>query len=472
MASGKVREKFKTTEFKDKDPERDLKELTARSTKSPPTEVAPEVSAVADLEQTLEGSAVADLEQTLEVSAVADSEQTLEGSAKAADIDPLATFSVPSLQLPSIEEDKRFKEAKVVAQELGDEDLRRKLNEHGSKCLIWSRRFGGLLPECHRRELWRRDGFTDIYTFAAIKCGMSRAKVDRILRMERRLQDLPYLRRLFENGLAGWTKLEKVLSVATPTNDEFWAKRCLQINASALGKLVKECKAKRLRDKRRRDSKSNCDQQSSAPVGSRERGRSNGEDAINDVTNHEGANHEGANHEGASHDGTSHEGATEDVNTHDVASLKKASREDTLRKTSTTKVDKPVEAGREFASRQAATIESADRKRPARGEGEPRKSQIEACPHCGRIGEVEVKNYRGRKLLGGLLDPILVERLLCISSVLDEMKSKGKTPSANGRGNGELELMKALYERDPGSQTGTLSQPGKKSAGAGWLFDP
>lgn len=106
-----------------------------------------------------------------------------------------------------------------------DSQLYQKCKEYGAKIRQNLRKFEGLLPEVYRRRLYRRRGFASIHEFAGKLACMSKAKVDRILQLSKKLEDKPKLKEVFENGEAGYSKVARVAYVAKPDTDKFWAEK-------------------------------------------------------------------------------------------------------------------------------------------------------------------------------------------------------------------------------------------------------
>jgi hypothetical protein len=127
---------------------------------------------------------------------------------------------------------------------LSDSELYQRCKTYGLNAKVWLRKFAGLLPEVLKRRLYKRRGYTSIHEFAAKLAGMSEGTVDRILRLAKKLEDKPMLRQQFENGLIGWTKLETVAYVATPSDEKEWAIRVSQLTQSALEIFVKNHRSK------------------------------------------------------------------------------------------------------------------------------------------------------------------------------------------------------------------------------------
>jgi len=121
---------------------------------------------------------------------------------------------------------------------LSDKDLYALCKEYGQKARFWRRRFAGLLPEVSRRGLYKRRGCGSIYEFAAKLAGMSKESVDKILRLSVKLQDKPFLLEQLETGAQSWSKLEKVVYIATSQTDCEWAERLETMPQAAVEAFV------------------------------------------------------------------------------------------------------------------------------------------------------------------------------------------------------------------------------------------
>ena len=132
----------------------------------------------------------------------------------------------------------------VVPSLLSDKDLYLKCREYGLNAKTWSRRFAGLLPEVAKRGLHRRKGFVSIHEFAGKLAGMSEYAVDRILNLAKNLERKPVLKKLFESGECGWSKILKVAAVSTTETDKFWAEKLQLLSAAALEAYVQNYRRK------------------------------------------------------------------------------------------------------------------------------------------------------------------------------------------------------------------------------------
>lgn len=134
-------------------------------------------------------------------------------------------------------------------KKLSDTDLFTRFKTHGKQARINLRVCGGLLPELARRGLHRARGYGSIYELAAKHAMMSRERVDKVLRLDRRFASLPRLRSLLENGTVGWSKLEVVSGIATPATDDLWAHKVTTMTKRGLEAYVRALKKQEADDK-------------------------------------------------------------------------------------------------------------------------------------------------------------------------------------------------------------------------------
>lgn len=129
-------------------------------------------------------------------------------------------------------------------EKISDSQLYQLCQKYGGSARLWLRKFAGLLPEVFRRKLYKKHGYASIHEFAAKLAGMSLEAVDKVLRLSQRLADKPLLRAQLENGIHGWSKIEKVAFIATPVTDAMWAEKVNTLSKSALEVYVREMREK------------------------------------------------------------------------------------------------------------------------------------------------------------------------------------------------------------------------------------
>ncbi|MGD9547176.1 MAG: HNH endonuclease [Candidatus Krumholzibacteriia bacterium] len=74
------------------------------------------------------------------------------------------------------------------------------------------------------RGLYRDLGFASIQIYAQKELGFSRTRTGDFVRMARKLDDLPQIRKSLETGKIGYTKAREIIKVATPATEKEWVK--------------------------------------------------------------------------------------------------------------------------------------------------------------------------------------------------------------------------------------------------------
>ena len=100
-----------------------------------------------------------------------------------------------------------------------DEKLYELAKLYGRNALVWRQKFMGLLPEVEKRKLYERKGCGSIFEFAYKLAGLSEQQVRTALNLEKRFESLPMLRSLLVEGKVSVSKLVRVASIATATNE-------------------------------------------------------------------------------------------------------------------------------------------------------------------------------------------------------------------------------------------------------------
>src|SRR3989344_4880403 len=121
-----------------------------------------------------------------------------------------------------------------------DEKLYELCKKFGASALLWRQKFIGLLPEVNRRRLYEKKGFSSIFEFAFKLCGLSAEQVRLTLNLEKRFEDKPVLKKMLEDGEASINKLARVVSIATPENEEELAEKIKVLPTRALETFVRD----------------------------------------------------------------------------------------------------------------------------------------------------------------------------------------------------------------------------------------
>ena len=98
----------------------------------------------------------------------------------------------------------------------------------------------GLLPEVLRRRLYEKKGYSSIYEFAAKLAGLSRDQVQRVLQLDRRLEDKPVLHGLLVSGEISTSKLVRIAAVATTENQGVLAEKVRNLSQNAVETWVRD----------------------------------------------------------------------------------------------------------------------------------------------------------------------------------------------------------------------------------------
>ncbi|MEK7172054.1 MAG: HNH endonuclease signature motif containing protein [Patescibacteria group bacterium] len=125
-------------------------------------------------------------------------------------------------------------------EKLSDKELYRKCQYYGTAARAWRQKFIGLLPEVNKRRLYEKKGFRDVFEFAFKLCGLSKEQVHLALNLRQRVEDKPALKKMLENGEVSMNKLARVVSIATPENEEELAEKVKVLPTSALNTLVRD----------------------------------------------------------------------------------------------------------------------------------------------------------------------------------------------------------------------------------------
>lgn len=128
-------------------------------------------------------------------------------------------------------------------EHVSDSELWSRAVQFGEAARKWRQKFLGLLPEVNRRELWRVHGFESVFVFAFKVGGVSKEQVERVLMMEERLRDKPLLHEMLISGEVSMNKIVRVVSVATPENEEELAGHVKLLAKASVETLVRDMKA-------------------------------------------------------------------------------------------------------------------------------------------------------------------------------------------------------------------------------------
>lgn len=109
---------------------------------------------------------------------------------------------------------------------------------YGANAKLWMRKCMLLLPEIDRHQIWKQKGFTCIYEYAAKLAGMNRDTVNDALRILKKTENMPEIRKVIE--LKGMSAIKPIENLVTPENEKFWAEKAQIMSKHTLETFVKE----------------------------------------------------------------------------------------------------------------------------------------------------------------------------------------------------------------------------------------
>lgn len=124
--------------------------------------------------------------------------------------------------------------------QISDRELYEKCKLYGANARTWAKKFAAFLPEVEKRQLYKKHGFYSIFEFAAKLAGMRRETVLEVLRVARKLEDMPFLKAQMETE--GWGKLKVIANIATPENEKNLAEKVKEMSKATLETFVNELK--------------------------------------------------------------------------------------------------------------------------------------------------------------------------------------------------------------------------------------
>ncbi|MFH2051168.1 MAG: HNH endonuclease [bacterium] len=94
------------------------------------------------------------------------------------------------------------------------------------------------------RGLYRDLGFASIQIYAQKELGFSRTRTGDFVRMARKLDDLPEIKKSLENGKIGYTKAREIIKVATPATEKDWVKAACSTSRDRLVEDIARVRAR------------------------------------------------------------------------------------------------------------------------------------------------------------------------------------------------------------------------------------
>lgn len=119
-----------------------------------------------------------------------------------------------------------------------DKTIHDQFSTYGKNAKEWMKKCVLLLQEIEKNRIWEKKSFSSIYEYAAKIAGMSRNKVNEGLRILKKTENLPAIRKVIEQK--GIFAIKPVVNIATRETDQFWAKRASEMRKSTLETFVRD----------------------------------------------------------------------------------------------------------------------------------------------------------------------------------------------------------------------------------------
>jgi len=121
---------------------------------------------------------------------------------------------------------------------MSDKELYKYCEDVGAKARVWKKRFVALLPEVAKRNLHRKCGFASIVDFAGRLGGVGEYTVELALQIQKHIHDKPALLNVLPE--VGVHKMRVIATIATKENQEFLAKKVVEMSKPALQVWARE----------------------------------------------------------------------------------------------------------------------------------------------------------------------------------------------------------------------------------------
>jgi hypothetical protein len=109
---------------------------------------------------------------------------------------------------------------------------------------------GEALMEADRRQSFTADGSRDLTHWAAVRMSARHATAAQLVRVARRLRDLPKLRERFATGTLSLDQVDAISKMATPNTEEALIEECLGSSTAALDRAARRANPPSVEDER------------------------------------------------------------------------------------------------------------------------------------------------------------------------------------------------------------------------------
>ena len=113
----------------------------------------------------------------------------------------------------------------------------REMDDAKHRAVLW---FADIMT----RRLYRMLGYSNMPQYAAAELKFSKTRAGDFIRLARKLDQLPAVKKSLTDGNLGYTKLVEIIKIATPVTEEHWIAEASKTGRRELAQKVKRVKAK------------------------------------------------------------------------------------------------------------------------------------------------------------------------------------------------------------------------------------
>lgn len=113
----------------------------------------------------------------------------------------------------------------------------REMDDAKHRAVLW-------FADIMNRRLYRMLGYSNMPQYAAAELKFSKTRAGDFMRLARKLDELPAVKKSLADGDLGYTKVVEIIKVATPVTEDHWVAEAAKTGRRELAKKVKRVKAK------------------------------------------------------------------------------------------------------------------------------------------------------------------------------------------------------------------------------------
>ncbi len=121
------------------------------------------------------------------------------------------------------------------------QQLHEQFQTYGRNAREWMRKCELLLPAIERERVWEKKGFGSIHEYAGKLAGMSRDRVNDVLRAMHKAESMPDIMQIIEER--GVNVIRPIIALLNQDNQSFWADKARQMGKTTLEAYVREVRS-------------------------------------------------------------------------------------------------------------------------------------------------------------------------------------------------------------------------------------